>query len=233
MVRASDNLLRKSDVNESLHCSLEACSAGVVGFQFQWPPSIWQTHRHHDWDKHLACWIHRLVCARHRQTHLMNIFWMYSINLVLFRCHTRPPLILLHRSPLVNSSAWGLVMPRPFARVGARIQHQILKQISIVDLPRILLVLSRLWPTQVRFSGTEPAISPAVFLWSSSSNGSRSTFRIVSTNIGLHVFNNVASSNFSQVSCARSSSSSPRLFWFSNCWKALVPHVFTRFWSYL
>ena len=35
MGRASDNLLRKSDVNESLHCSLEVSSADVVVFQFQ------------------------------------------------------------------------------------------------------------------------------------------------------------------------------------------------------
>ena len=81
----------------------------------------------------------------------LNIFWMYSINLFLFRSHTQPPLFLLHRSPLVSSSAWGLVMPRAFTRVRARNQHQIFKQVSIVDLPRILLVLSRLVPTQAKF----------------------------------------------------------------------------------
>ena len=33
MGHVSDDLLRKSDVNESLHCSLEVCSADVVVFQ--------------------------------------------------------------------------------------------------------------------------------------------------------------------------------------------------------
>ena len=73
--RASDNFLRMSDVNESLRCSMEVCSADVVVFQLQW-----QTLRHHDWDKHLAFWIHRLVYSRLRQYHPINIFWMYIIS---------------------------------------------------------------------------------------------------------------------------------------------------------
>ena len=90
-------------------------------------------------------------CARHRQTHFINLFWMYSINLFLFRSRAQPPLFLHDRCPLVSPSAWGLVMPRAFARVRGRSQHQIFRQLSIVDLPRILLVLSRLVPTQARF----------------------------------------------------------------------------------
>ena len=55
-------------------------------------------------------------------------------------------------------------------------------------------------------SSTRPEISPAFFLWSSSLNCSRSTFRIVSINIGLHVFYNVVFFKFlSQISSARSS----------------------------
>ena len=38
----------KSDVNESLGCSLEMCSADVVVSQLQWFPFFRQTHRHHD-----------------------------------------------------------------------------------------------------------------------------------------------------------------------------------------
>ena len=51
----------------------------------------------------------------------------------------------------VSSSAWGLVMPRAFAPVRARDQHQIFSKISIVVIPRILLALSRLVPTQATF----------------------------------------------------------------------------------
>ena len=47
------------DVNEFLHCSLEVCSTDIVVFHVKW-----QTRRHHGWDKHLACWIHRLVNKR-------------------------------------------------------------------------------------------------------------------------------------------------------------------------
>ena len=38
----------KSDVNKSLGCSMEVCSADVVVSQFQWFPFVRQTHRHHD-----------------------------------------------------------------------------------------------------------------------------------------------------------------------------------------
>ena len=37
-----------SDVNESLGCSLEMCSAYVEVFQLQWFPFVRQIHRHHD-----------------------------------------------------------------------------------------------------------------------------------------------------------------------------------------
>ena len=69
----------------------------------------------------------------------------------IFFSYTQPFSFQLHRSPLVSSSAWGLVTPRAFARVRARSHHQIFRQISIVDLPRILLILSGLFPSQVRF----------------------------------------------------------------------------------
>ena len=49
----------------------------------------------------------------------------------------------------VAFSAWGLVMPRAFARVRARGQHQIFRHSSIVDLSS--LVHSGLVPTQARF----------------------------------------------------------------------------------
>ena len=76
---------------------------------------------------------------------------MHSINLFPFRGRTQPNLFLLHRSPLVSSSAVRLAMPRAFTRVRARRNHQIFRQISIVDLPRILLVLSRCVHTEARF----------------------------------------------------------------------------------
>ena len=95
-------------------------------------------------------------CAKHKQTNLINLFWMYSINIFLFRSRTQPPLFLLHRSPLVSSSAWGLVL---LAQVQARSPHQIFRQISIVDLPRILLVFFTIVSHSSEFSGTTPVIS--------------------------------------------------------------------------
>ena len=147
MNRVPVDFLRKSDVNESLDCSWKY-AVDVVVFQLQW------------FDKLIDIMIEPNTllaestdssCARHGQTHLISLFWMYSMNLFLFRSRTQPPLLLLHRSPLFSSLAWGLVMPRAFARVQASSHHQIFRQISIVDLTRILLVLSGLFPIQVRF----------------------------------------------------------------------------------
>ena len=46
-------LCRKLDVNKSLGCSLEMCSADVVVSQLQWFPFVRHIHRHRDRDKHL------------------------------------------------------------------------------------------------------------------------------------------------------------------------------------
>ena len=77
----------------------------------------------------------------------------------------------------VSSSARGLVMPRAFAPIRARDQHQIFKKMSIVVIPRIFLAHSRLVHHWSEVSGTKPVISPAGFLWSSSLDCSRSFWK--------------------------------------------------------
>ena len=90
---------------------------------------------------------------------------MYSINLFTSRSRTQPNLFLLHRSPLVSSSAVRLVMPRAFARVLARSQHQIFRQISIVDIhqnpPRSFKICSH----SSEVSGIEPARKHLIILF--------------------------------------------------------------------
>ena len=181
-----------SDVNEFLHYSLEVCSTDIAVFHFKW-----QTCRHHDWYKYLTwlestdsslkdvcasrlCKTRRFLHARHRLNNLINSFRMYSINLFLFRSRTQSHLFLLHRSPLGAPQHGGLVMSRAFAPIQARDQHQIFRKIFIVVIPRILLALSQ----SSEVSGTEPMISPADFIRSSSVNCSRSAFSIASINFG-------------------------------------------------
>ena len=88
---------------EQPSCSLEVCSVDVVVFQLQWCHFVWQTHRHHDWVEHLACWIQTRLCLALEPSH--KHFLNNSINLFTFRSRTQPNLFLLHRSPLVISSA--------------------------------------------------------------------------------------------------------------------------------
>ena len=126
------------------------------------------------------CWLSQPPCLWNPQTGLVQDVCATGLCLALEQSH-KHILNVLHQSPpvpqshvtslipassisSVSSSAWGLVMPRAFARVRSRNHHQIFRQISIVDLPRILLVLSRLVSNSSEVSGTEPAISPAVFL---------------------------------------------------------------------
>ena len=54
---------------------------------------------------------------------------------------------------LCELHSMGPVLPRAFAPLQARDQHQIFSKISIVVIPRILLALSRFGPNQVRFLG--------------------------------------------------------------------------------
>ena len=176
------------------------------------------------------CWLSQPPCLWNPQTGLVQDVCATGLCLALEQSH-KHILNVLHQSPpvpqshvtslilassifSVSSSAWGLVMPRAFARVRSRNHHQIFRQISIVDLTRILLVLSRLSPTQVRFLvlslRPHPLFSSDHPLYSCS----RRTFRIVAIIIGLHVFNNVAFLKFlsPKFSVHVLQRSSPRLF---------------------
>ena len=87
----------------------------------------------------------------------------------------------------VSSSAKGLVMPRAFTRVRARNQHQIFKQTSIFDIHQ-----NPSRSAQIGLhSSIEIAVSPTVFIWSSSLTCSRNTFRIVSNSVRLFMSSNV------------------------------------------
>ena len=118
----SDNILRKSDVNEFLHCSLDALLMSQC-FNFS--------------DK-----LDRTETSTLLVESTDSSLYIGTISQTLSDCTQSLPVPQSHATTLipassissVSSSAWGLVMPRAFARVWARSQHQIFKQISIVNL---------------------------------------------------------------------------------------------------
>ena len=191
---------------------------------------VWQTHRHHDWDKHLDCWIHRLVCVWH-WNNLMNTFLnlpnqslhvsqSYATKLIPDSSITPASDRMRHRWRAPHRWDWSSLGPSHESKlaINTRSSSKYPSLTSSQSAPHSFKIC---WHSS-GISGTKPAISSIVSIWSSSFNCPRSAFRIVSINFGLYMFDNVVCiSRFiqflSQIFGSCFQNSSAKLFWFSNC----------------
>ena len=142
-----------SDVHEFLHCSQDVCSADVVVFHFNDKLANIMTETNTllveptNSSTKDVCATRLCLALEQSHKHIRNVLH----RSLLVHQSNAIELILASSISSVSSSAWRLVMPRVFAPIQARDQHQIFRKISIVVTPRILLALSRLIPNQARF----------------------------------------------------------------------------------